>query len=204
MHRVRHRPGEAAGESGTSLDPVSPPAVLRGQLLRAFAVFEIGNLAATLLILRATDLLTPGHGLKSAIQIALALYTGYNVAATVVTFRAGRASDRLGRQGPLVAVAIAVVAFLASYVLFATSGAVIGVLTVAFLAAGVWIGCAETAEHAAVAVLAPQNLRGFAFGLWRPCTPRTSPRTRWPGSSTPSSPSRSRSATSPRAWPPRS
>jgi MFS family permease len=142
--------------------------LLRGQLgrlLGAFAVFEIGNLAATLLILRATDLLTPGHGLKTATQIALALYTGYNIAATVVSFPAGRASDRLGRQGPLLVVAVGVVAFLASYILFATSGAVIVLLAVAFVAAGVGIGCAETAEHAAVAALAPEDLRGSAFGL---------------------------------------
>jgi hypothetical protein len=33
------------------------------------------------------------------------------------------------------------------------------------VAAGVAIGCVETAEHAAVAGLAPQALRGSAFGL---------------------------------------
>jgi MFS family permease len=91
----------------------------------------------------------PGHGLKTARQIALALYTGYNIAATVMSFPAGHASDRLGRQGPLFVVAAGVVAFLASYVLFGTSGAVIVLFAVAFLAAGVGIGCAETAEHAA-------------------------------------------------------
>jgi len=34
-----------------------------------------------------------------------------------------------------------------------------------FVAAGVGIGCVETAEHAAVAALAPVELRGSAFGL---------------------------------------
>ena len=34
-----------------------------------------------------------------------------------------------------------------------------------FVAAGVAIGCVETAEHAAVAALAPIELRGSAFGL---------------------------------------
>jgi hypothetical protein len=34
-----------------------------------------------------------------------------------------------------------------------------------FVAAGVAIGCVETAEHAAVAALAPVELRGSAFGL---------------------------------------
>ena len=39
------------------------------------------------------------------------------------------------------------------------------VLGVAFALAGVGIGCAETAEHAAVAAFAPAQLRGSAFGL---------------------------------------
>jgi MFS family permease len=38
-------------------------------------------------------------------------------------------------------------------------------LGVAFALAGVGIGCAETAEHAAVAAAAPTEIRGSAFGL---------------------------------------
>ena len=38
-------------------------------------------------------------------------------------------------------------------------------LAVAFVVAGVGIGCVETAEHAAVATHAPVELRGSAFGL---------------------------------------
>jgi MFS family permease len=136
-----------------------------GRLLGAFALFEVGNLAATLLILRATDLLIPAHGLESATQIALALYTAYNVAATVTSYPAGRLSDRIGQQGPQVVVAAGVGAFLIAYLLFAVVGPVIAVLAVAFVAAGIGIGCVETAEHAAVAALGPESVRGSAFGL---------------------------------------
>ncbi len=38
-------------------------------------------------------------------------------------------------------------------------------LALASLLAGIAIGCVETAEHAAVAALAPIDLRGSAFGL---------------------------------------
>jgi len=38
-------------------------------------------------------------------------------------------------------------------------------LGLSFLAAGVGIGCIETAEHAAVALLAPVDVRGSAFGV---------------------------------------
>lgn len=136
-----------------------------GRLLGAFALFEIGNLAATLLILRATDLLIPAHGVQVATQIALGLYTAYNLAATVVSFPAGTLSDHLGDRGPLLVVAAGVAAFLLSYLLFALTGPAVTVLAVAFIAAGIGIGCAETAEHAAVAALAPEHLRGSAFGL---------------------------------------
>jgi MFS family permease len=62
-------------------------------------------------------------------------------------------------------VAARVATFLVSYVLFAVTGPAIALLAVAFIAAGIGIGCAETAEHAAVAALAPEHLRGSAFGL---------------------------------------
>lgn len=45
------------------------------------------------------------------------------------------------------------------------SGSQIWLLGVAFVLAGVGIGCAETAEHAAFAAFAPEQIRGSAFGL---------------------------------------
>lgn len=142
--------------------------VLRGQLGRlmiGFTAFEIGNVAATLLILRATDVLAPGRGVETATQIAIGLYVIYNVAATVTSFPAGGLSDTLGRRGPLLVTAAGVAAFLVAYGVFAVSGPAILVLGIAFTLAGVGIGCAETAEHAAVAALAPAEIRGSAFGL---------------------------------------
>ncbi len=142
--------------------------VLKGQLGRVmagFTAFEAGNVAATLLILRATDVLTSGHGVDAATQIAIAVYVVYNVAATITSFPAGGFSDKLGRRGPLLVTATGVIAFLLAYGLFAVFGPVIVLLGVAFALAGVGIGCAETAEHAAVAAFAPPEIRGSAFGL---------------------------------------
>ncbi|MEV0070795.1 MFS transporter [Amycolatopsis sp. NPDC050768] len=139
--------------------------VMRGRLGRVmagFAAFEVGNVAATLLILRATDLLAPSHGTQNATQLAITLYIVYNVAATLVSFPAGSWSDRFG---PLVVTAAGVAAFLLGYVVFAVSSPALVVLGLGFALAGIGIGCAETAEHAAVAALAPNELRGSAFGL---------------------------------------
>ena len=134
-------------------------------LLAAVTAFEVGNVAATLLILRATELRTPGDGATRAAQVALLLYTGYNLAATLASFPAGRLADRLGPRGPVRVLAAGVALFAAAYLGFAVAGPGLLALALPFLAAGVAIGCVETAEHAAVAALAPTDLRGSAFGL---------------------------------------
>ena len=136
-----------------------------GRVMAGFTAFEVGNVAATLLILRATDILAPRHGVDAATQIAIALYVIYNVAATITSFPAGGLSDKLGQRGPLLVTAAGVAAFLVAYVMFAASGPLVLVLGVAFALAGIGIGCAETAEHAAVAAFAPTEIRGSAFGL---------------------------------------
>ena len=139
--------------------------VLRGQLGRLFlgiSAFEVGNVAATLLILRATQLLTPGQGQEQATQLALGLYVAYNIAATVASLIAGRASDRWSARPVL---AVGIVGFLLAYGGLALSGASLPILLLCFVSAGIGIGCVETTEHAAVAALAPAEVRGSAFGL---------------------------------------
>jgi MFS family permease len=127
-----------------------------GALMLAVAAFEFGNIAATLLILRASDLLSPDHGADAATKIALVLYAGYNLAATLVSVPAGHVGDRRGQVGVM---AGGVMLFGAAYLLLAVTGASVALLLLGFLLAGVGIGCVETAEHAAVATLAPQALR---------------------------------------------
>jgi MFS family permease len=131
-------------------------------LMIGIGAFEIGNLAATLLILRATELLTAGHGKTSAVQLALALYTAYNLAATLISIPAGTLGDRHGAPRILLAGAAT---FLTAYTILALTGPSLALLALGFALAGIGIGCAETAEHAAVAALAPTQLRGSAFGL---------------------------------------
>lgn len=133
-----------------------------GRLMLGVSALELGNVAATLLILRASELLTPGRGETSATSVALVLYIGYNVAATVASVPAGHMSDRTSPRLVLVG---GVMCFLIAYTIFATVGPSVVVLAVAFVLAGVGIGCVETAEHAAVAVAAPVDIRGSAFGL---------------------------------------
>lgn len=139
--------------------------VLQGQLRSLFAgigAFEFGNCAATLLILRATELLQPGHGKDRATTIALALYVTYNAAATITSLAAGRHSDRTNPTRVLI---VGVAAFGLAYLGFTHDTTNWTVLLPWFVLAGIGIGCVETAEHAAVATHAPADIRGSAFGL---------------------------------------
>jgi len=166
IYAIRHAPKSERHERVPIRLRVRP--VLRGRLgrlLAAAAAFEAGNVAATLLILRATELLTPGHGTRQATTLALVLYTGYNIAATLASVAAGRISDRLGNHGPVRVLAAGVALFALSYAGFASTSASLPLLALPFIAAGVAIGCVETAEHAAVAALAPTEIRGSAFGI---------------------------------------
>jgi MFS family permease len=136
-----------------------------GRLLASIVAFEVGNVAATLLILRATELLTPSRGITSATVLALLLYTGYNVAAATASVPAGRVADRLGGNGPVLVLGGGVLLFALAYGGFAVVGASLALLALPFVAAGVGIACVETAEHAAVAAMAPATVRGSAFGV---------------------------------------
>ncbi len=93
----------------------------------------------------------------------LALYTLYNLAATIASLPAGRLADRLGPRGPVLVLAAGTTLFLAAYLGFAAAN--LAVLALPFAAAGIAISCIETAQHSAVANLALANICGSAFWL---------------------------------------
>ena len=163
LYAIRHTPTPTARGRRPIKIQVRP--VLHGPLRQLFVgigAFEAGNVAATLLILRATELLHSDHSDTRATTIALALYAAYNGAATIVSVPAGRLVDRIGGRAVLIA---GVAAFAIAYVGFAFDAPHWWLLAVWFVLAGLGIGCAETAEHATVATHAAEHLRGSAFGL---------------------------------------
>jgi MFS family permease len=163
IYAIRHT---AAGRQRTSQSiRIRIRPVLRGRLGRLMigvTAFELGNAAATLLILRATDLFDPGRSQTAATQLALVLYVLYNVAATLISVPAGRHGDR---SNPIRVLAAGAVCFAAGYMVFAAGPGHPYLLAIGFILAGLGIGCGETAQSAAVAALAPANLRGSAFGM---------------------------------------
>lgn len=163
VYAVRHTQRPVVQERRPLRIRVRP--VLTGRLRGLFAgitAVEFGNCAATLLILRATELFEPGRSTRAATAAALVLYVLYNLAATVTSLAAGRHTDRAGATRVLI---IGATAFAAAYLGFTHDTTTWVALLPWFVLAGVGIGCVETAEHAAVATHASVDLRGSAFGL---------------------------------------
>lgn len=163
LYAIRHTERPKARDKVKIRVQVRP--VLQGPLRSLFAgigAFEFGNCAATLLILRATELLEPGRSHAAAATTALWLYVAYNAAATVTSVPAGRHADRTVPRRTLT---IGVIAFGIAYAGLTRDTHSWLALTPWFVFAGIGIGCVETAEHAAVAAKAPAEIRGSAFGL---------------------------------------
>lgn len=141
-------------------------ALRRAGMIRALApvaLFCLGNVATTLLILRATGLLTgPHRAITAATSLAVLLYAGHNVIATIASIGGGCLVDRLGPR-PVFGAAAA--AYVLGYLGFALSSATIGAVAVSFALAGAGIGLAETAQSTLVARLLPDALRGSGFGV---------------------------------------
>jgi MFS family permease len=126
-------------------------------------LFEFGNLATTLLILRATQLLTsPQRSVAAATTMAILIYAGHNAVATFASLVAGQWFDW---AGPRVVFATGAVIYVAAYCAFAFGPHSPVAVALAFAAAGAGIGFAEPTESAVVAQLLPDRLRGSGFGV---------------------------------------
>jgi MFS family permease len=158
-----HRPpaGAAGARQRMQLRTLGEAGMLRALL--PVALFECGNVATTLLILRATQLLTAqGHSVARATSLAIILYAGHNVVAAIASLTAGHWYDRVG---PRLVFGCGATAYVLGYLLFAAGGSGMWIVVAGFAAAGAGIGLAEPTQSAVVAQLLPDHLRGSGFGL---------------------------------------
>jgi MFS family permease len=133
------------------------------RVLTPVALFELGNLASTLLILRATGLLhTGGRSLTAATSLAILLYAAHNLAATLAALLGGQLTDRLSAR---LVFGCAGAIYVAGYAVFAIGPHPWPLVLLAFALAGVGIGFAETAESTVVARGLPERLRANGFGV---------------------------------------
>ena len=122
----------------------------------------IGDFAPTLLILRATQMLTPRFGSARAAALAVGLYTFHNGVNAAASYPAGALGDRLGRRTLLVA---GYVAGVVTYTGFIFERPQLPLLAILFGLAGIHIGVTQSLEKSAASEMLPAANRGSGFGV---------------------------------------
>jgi len=122
----------------------------------------IGDFAPTLLILRASQILTPRLGVTRAATLSVGLYTLYNLVSAAASYPAGAFGDRVGKRAMLATgYFVGVVAFAG----FIFEPPTIPILAVLFALAGIHGGIQQSLEKSLAAELLPFVVRGSGFGV---------------------------------------
>jgi MFS family permease len=122
----------------------------------------VGDFAPTLLILRATQLLTPRFGLAGAAAIAIGLFTFYNIINAAASYPAGALGDRMDKRA-LLAMGYFMGALTFAGFVFAPPA--IPALALLFGLAGIHAGVMASLEKSLAAELLPAEVRGSGFGV---------------------------------------
>jgi MFS family permease len=132
------------------------------RFLFAVGTFGLGDFSHTLLILYATQMLTPQRGQAAAASVAVALYFLHNIFYAASAYLGGWLGDRVPQRrfilagGYGLAFAMAMMLVLGSSHLF--------LLGAVFVLGGVFVGIEEALEDSIAAELVPSTQHGMAFG----------------------------------------
>ncbi len=141
------------------------PRPFRRYLVAVF-LFGMGDFSHLLLILAATQMLTPRFGVIEAAQIAGLLYVGRNVVQVIASVPIGAVADRSGHRqvlvGGYVCGSAMVVLLIVAFVSGADSLLLLGAI---FFLAGLCIAVQEALEAAVTADLVPQEIRSTSYGI---------------------------------------
>ncbi len=152
--------------------PPQPPVHLRLSIralphefrryLVGVAIAGLGDFSNTLLILWATEALTPRFGTHQAAIVAMVLYVGYNVVYTISCYVSGILADRFPKNRVLaIGYSVAVIPALA----LIAPGDSLAKFALVFAFSGLYMGVWETLENATAATLLPPEVRGVGFGV---------------------------------------
>jgi MFS family permease len=129
--------------------------------LIAVGVFGLGNFADSMLILRATGILSPINGALVAGSLAILMYTIHNVFYAALSFPIGVLADKLGKRKILV---FGYLLTGLSSIGFIFSIGNLFYLGLLFVVAGIAIAITDAMERTVAADLLPENLRGTGYG----------------------------------------
>ncbi|HWQ03617.1 MAG TPA: MFS transporter [Candidatus Nitrosotenuis sp.] len=158
---VREKPFERPAEKSFWVGLRDLPASFRKFLL-AVGVFGLGDFSHTLLILFATQALTPAHGMAGAAGIAVGLYLLHNIFYAASAYMGGWLSDHVPSRRTVLAAGYSLAVVMA--VVLAFQPASIPVLALAFALAGIVVGVEEALEDSLAAELVSEQQHGMAFG----------------------------------------
>jgi MFS family permease len=132
------------------------------KLLVAVGLFGAGDFAHTLLILLATQKMTPLIGAQKAASLAVALYVLHNILYAAFAPVAGWLADRF-QKNRLLAGGYALAALMAACIIVLPAGA--WTLALVFAFGGIYIAFEETLEDSFCAELVGEEHHGMAFGV---------------------------------------
>lgn len=122
-------------------------------------LFALGNSSNEFLLLRAQNVMT-NAGMSNVDSIVILMYLVFNVVYALVSWPAGRLSDRVGRKSLLV---IGYLTYGIVYIGFALANSL--QLWGLFATYGIYIAFTEGVEKAFVSDIAPTDLRATLIGL---------------------------------------
>jgi MFS family permease len=158
---VRERP-MAAKEKKSFLTGLRALPIPFRKLLLGVGVFGAGDFSHTLLILYATKMLTPSHGLAKAASIAVGLYTLHNIFYAGSAYLSGWLSDYLPQRKYVLAAGYALAGVTALLLCSATQS--LWLLAIIFIIGGLYMGTEEALEDSLAAEFVPKEQHGMAFG----------------------------------------
>jgi len=133
--------------------------------LGAVALFGAGDFSHTLLILAATQLLTPSLGVVRAAQMAALLYVGRNIVQVALSYPAGALADRIGPVPVLIAgYALGAATAVLIALPFWYHAARVPLLILVFLVAGIYTAVQEAIESTVTAGMVSQNTLAISYG----------------------------------------
>ena len=130
------------------------------KLLLAVGIFGLGDFSHTLLILFATQALTPSHGKAASASIAVGLYLLHNIFYAAFAYVGGWLSDHVRQRRVILAGGYGLAVAMA--LILVSGPKSVSLLAAVFVLAGMFVGVEE--EDALAAELVPQEQHGMGFG----------------------------------------
>src|SRR5256712_2195798 len=158
---VRERPVTARSHRSFFLGLKALPIPFR-RLLLGVGIFGAGDFSHSLLILYASRMLAPSHGLARAASLAVGLYTLHNIFYAGSAYLSGWLGDHVPQRKFVLAAGYALAGITA--ILLCTGTHSLWLLALIFALAGLYIGTEEPLEDSLSAELVPHEQHGMAFG----------------------------------------